>query len=78
MKQMAALLYLVRFLIPTDQSTIIFTATRHHSEFIHALLTRIHVSSTVVYGSMDQDARSNNLRSELWTYNGSYSLSINI
>jgi hypothetical protein len=33
----AALLYLVRTLIPAGQLSIIFTATRHHSEFLHAL-----------------------------------------
>lgn len=58
----AALLYLVRTLIPDDQLTIIFCATKHHSEFIHALLNKVGIKSTVVYGSMDQDARSNNLR----------------
>lgn len=62
MMQIAGLLYIVRTLLPADQLTIIFTATRHHSEFLHALFTRIGISSTVVYGSMDQDARSNNLR----------------
>ena len=35
--QLAALLYLVRRLIPADQLTIVFTATKHHSEFLHAL-----------------------------------------
>jgi len=59
----AAFLYLVRRIIPADQMTIVFTATRHHSEFVHALLTHIGISSTLVYGSMDQDARNANLRS---------------
>ena len=58
----AALLYLVRAIIPADQMTIVFTATRHHSEFVHALFTRIGLSSTIVYGTMDQDARSSNLK----------------
>ena len=62
-EKVAALLYLVRTVIPPDQQTIVFTATRHHSEFIHALLKQIGVKSTLVYGSMDQDARSANLNS---------------
>ena len=36
-EKVPALLYLVRKIIPRDQLTIIFTATRHHSEFLHAL-----------------------------------------
>lgn len=61
-EKMAALMYLVRRIIPSDQMTIIFTATRHHSELVHALLQRVGVRSTLVYGSMDMDARSANLR----------------
>ena len=37
LSQVAALLYLVRTLIPPNQLSIVFTATRHHSEFLHAL-----------------------------------------
>ena len=61
-EKVAALLYLVRTIIPDDQLTIIFCATKHHSEFLHSLLNKVGVRSTVVYGSMDQDARTNNLR----------------
>ena len=61
-EKVAALLYLVRTMIPDDQLTIIFCATKHHSEFLHSLLNKVGVRSTVVYGSMDQDARTNNLR----------------
>lgn len=62
-EKIAAFLYLVRMVIPDDQLTIVFTATRHHSELLHALLTRISVTSTLVYGTMDQDQRSANLKS---------------
>lgn len=61
-EKISALLYLVRRIIPSDQQTIIFTATRHHSEFIHHLLDRVGVKSTLVYGTMDQESRSNNLK----------------
>lgn len=36
--KVSALLYLVRRVIPADHLTIIFTATRHHSEFLYHLL----------------------------------------
>lgn len=62
-EKLAALLYLVRNIIPSNQQTIIFTATRHHSELLHAVFEKIGVSSTMVYGSMDQDARTSNLKS---------------
>lgn len=61
-EKMAAFLYLVRKIIPENQMTIVFAATRHHSELIHAMLERIGVSSTIVYGTMDQDARSQHLK----------------
>jgi len=61
-EKIAAFLYLVQKIIPATQVTIVFTATRHHSELIHALLERIGISSTMVYGTMDQDARSMHLK----------------
>ena len=60
-EKIAALLYLARRIIPASHQTIVFTATRHHSEFLHLLFERIGISSTVVYGSMDQVARTHNL-----------------
>ncbi len=61
-EKIAALLYLVRMIIPKDHMTIVFTATRHHSEYVHSLFQMIGVSSTIVYGTMDQDLRSSNLK----------------
>lgn len=61
-EKLAALFYIVNMLIPAGQQTIIFTATRHHSELINSLLIQIGKSSTVIYGSMDQDARNANLK----------------
>lgn len=36
---------------------IIFTATRHHVEFLNELLTHSGLAPSVVYGTMDQTAR---------------------
>jgi ATP-dependent RNA helicase DDX54/DBP10 len=61
-EKMAGLIYLVRKIIPATDMTIVFTATKHHSEYVHALFQKLGVTSTIVYGTMDQDARSSNLK----------------
>lgn len=50
----AALLWLLQEVIPEGSPTLIFTATRHHVEFLHTLLTREGLRSACVYGQMDQ------------------------
>jgi ATP-dependent RNA helicase DDX54/DBP10 len=42
---------------PTEHSTIIFTATKHHVEYIASLLRLCGYSVSYVYGSLDQTAR---------------------
>ncbi|KAL2267666.1 hypothetical protein VTJ83DRAFT_4943 [Remersonia thermophila] len=42
---------------PTEHSTIIFTATKHHVEYIANLLRHAGFSVSYVYGSLDQTAR---------------------
>ncbi|KAL4439981.1 hypothetical protein ABPG75_002982 [Micractinium tetrahymenae] len=53
----AALLFLLREVIPLDQLTIVFTSTRHHVEFLQALLEKEGIEAACVHGSMDQAAR---------------------
>jgi ATP-dependent RNA helicase DDX54/DBP10 len=60
-EKMGALLYLCQNIIPKEQLTIIFTATRHHSELIHLLFNKLSITSTLIYGTMDQEVRSQNL-----------------
>lgn len=50
----AALLWLLQEAIAEGSPTLIFTATRHHVEFLHTLLTREGIKSACVYGQMDQ------------------------
>ncbi|GAB4823750.1 hypothetical protein N2152v2_010796 [Parachlorella kessleri] len=57
----AALLYLARELIPAGQPTIVFVSTRHHVDFLHALLARAGIQAACVYGTMDQAARKINV-----------------
>ncbi|KOS17549.1 ATP-dependent RNA helicase DBP10 [Escovopsis weberi] len=42
---------------PTEHSTIIFTATKHHVEYIANLLMQAGFATSYVYGSLDQLAR---------------------
>ncbi|KUI56896.1 ATP-dependent RNA helicase DBP10 [Cytospora mali] len=42
---------------PTEHSTIVFTATKHHVEYLSALLREQGFTVSYVYGSLDQTAR---------------------
>jgi ATP-dependent RNA helicase DDX54/DBP10 len=53
----ACLLYLLRHVIPQDQQTVVFAATKHHVEYLNQLLIDNGFSSTFIYGSLDQAAR---------------------
>ncbi|KAF5837577.1 putative ATP-dependent RNA-helicase [Dunaliella salina] len=56
-EKMAALLYLVREVIPSNQLTLVFAATRHHVDYIAALMAREGIPAAYAYGTMDQTAR---------------------
>ncbi|KAH0722151.1 hypothetical protein KY289_005195 [Solanum tuberosum] len=53
----AALLYLIREQITSDQQTIVFVSTKYHVEFLNILLREEGVEASVCYGDMDHDAR---------------------
>ncbi|KAM7253372.1 hypothetical protein ACFE04_025990 [Oxalis oulophora] len=53
----AALLYLVREHISSDEQTLIFVATKHHVEFLNILFREEGIVPSLCYGDMDQDAR---------------------
>ncbi|KAH6659367.1 P-loop containing nucleoside triphosphate hydrolase protein [Truncatella angustata] len=42
---------------PTEHSTIVFTATKHHVEYLQALLNQAGYAVSYVYGALDQTAR---------------------
>ncbi|KAI5920187.1 P-loop containing nucleoside triphosphate hydrolase protein [Camillea tinctor] len=44
---------------PTEYSTIVFTATQHHCQYLQSLLERAGYAVSYVYGSLDQTARKN-------------------
>lgn len=53
----AALLYLIREQITSDQQTIVFVSTKYHVEFLNILLREEGIEASVCYGDMDHDAR---------------------
>ncbi|GMF44770.1 unnamed protein product [Phytophthora fragariaefolia] len=57
----ALFLYMVREFLPKGEQTIVFAATRHHVEFLHALLAANRIEASCAYGDMDQASRKINL-----------------
>jgi len=56
----ACLLYLLKEVIPADQQTVIFAATRHHVEYLQVLLELADVPATYIYSNLDPAARKIN------------------
>jgi ATP-dependent RNA helicase DDX54/DBP10 len=53
----AALLYLIREQIGSDEQSLIFVSTKHHVEFLNVLFREDGIEPSVCYGDMDQEAR---------------------
>ncbi|KAJ6774142.1 ATP-DEPENDENT RNA HELICASE RHLE-RELATED [Salix purpurea] len=53
----AALIYMIRDHISSDEQTLIFVSTKHHAEFLNVLFREEGIQTSVCYGDMDQDAR---------------------
>lgn len=53
------LLLLNRIITDRKQLTVIFTATKHHVEYLQELFLAFNLPCTYIYGSMDQVARKN-------------------
>lgn len=63
-EKMSALVHLITEVIPKDDLTIIFAATKHHVEYVKdLLLARANIKCSAIFGSMDQFARQSNLDS---------------
>ncbi|OHT14487.1 DEAD/DEAH box helicase family protein [Tritrichomonas foetus] len=43
------------------KSSLVFVGTRHHAEFLSALMTDMGIKSACIYGQMDQDERNSSL-----------------
>eukprot|EP01096_Ripella_sp_DP13-Kostka_P016650 TRINITY_DN8178_c0_g1_i1.p1 TRINITY_DN8178_c0_g1~~TRINITY_DN8178_c0_g1_i1.p1 ORF type:complete len:902 (+),score=445.68 TRINITY_DN8178_c0_g1_i1:148-2706(+) len=57
----ASLLYLLTDFLQPMKPTIVFVATKHHVEFISELLQRNNITSSVIFGTMDQSLRTYNV-----------------
>ena len=57
----AALVWVLRHVIPEGQQAIVFASTRHHVELLTALLGACGLDALPVYGKMDMSARTANL-----------------
>ena len=57
----AALVYLLMNKIKEGEQTIVFASTKHHVEYLNELLSKLEMSCTLAYGSLDQLARNQNL-----------------
>ncbi|KAK9505142.1 hypothetical protein O3M35_009264 [Rhynocoris fuscipes] len=57
----AALLCLLKHVVKKDALTIIFAATKHHVEYLHALLDKSGIQNTYVYSDLDPSARKINV-----------------
>ena len=55
------LLHLLQSVIPSQEKTIIFVATKHHVEYLGELLSSLSFPNLGVYGGMDQEARTNSI-----------------
>lgn len=60
-EKLAALIYLAREQIRSDEQTLIFVSTKHHVEFLNILFREEGIEPSVCYGEMDQDARKINI-----------------
>jgi len=54
------LIYLLQKFIPAKEHCLIFVQTRHHVEYVSAILNDIGVSNVIVFGSMEQVTRNKN------------------
>lgn len=56
----AALLCLLKHVIPDKAMTIVFAATKYHVEYVHKILGLAGISSTYIYSDLDPTARKIN------------------
>jgi ATP-dependent RNA helicase DDX54/DBP10 len=56
-EKLAAAVSVLRRLHENGKSTVMFVATKHHVEFFGDLLQQLGLTVAIVYGSMDQEAR---------------------
>ncbi|KAJ8957599.1 hypothetical protein NQ314_006525 [Rhamnusium bicolor] len=59
-EKLAALLVLLKTYIDSNQQTVVFSATKHHVEYLHMVMDHIGISNTYIYSNLDPSARKIN------------------
>uniref|UniRef100_UPI00358E29C2 ATP-dependent RNA helicase DDX54 n=1 Tax=Myxine glutinosa TaxID=7769 RepID=UPI00358E29C2 len=57
----AVLLWLLRIVVRPHEQTVIFTATKHHVEYLRELVERAGIPCSYIYSALDQTARKINI-----------------
>uniref|UniRef100_A0A8C4QEB3 ATP-dependent RNA helicase DDX54 n=1 Tax=Eptatretus burgeri TaxID=7764 RepID=A0A8C4QEB3_EPTBU len=57
----AVLLWLLRVVVRPHEQTVIFTATKHHVEYLRELVERAGIPCSYIYSTLDQTARKINI-----------------
>lgn len=59
--KLSVLLYLLKSVIHRDDSTVVFVPTRHHVEYVRAVLSADLIDSTFVFSALEQKLRNENV-----------------
>ena len=59
--KLSVLLYLLKSVIHRDDSTVVFVPTRHHVEYVRAVLSADLIESTFVFSALEQKLRNENV-----------------
>ncbi|GLH10036.1 Eukaryotic initiation factor 4A-III [Gryllus bimaculatus] len=59
-EKIAALLSLLKHVIPSNSQTVVFAATKHHVEYLKMVLDLADISNCCIYSTMDASARKIN------------------
>jgi superfamily II DNA/RNA helicase len=57
----AALMFILRTVLPKSQQAIVFVSTRHHVDFLVLLLQHAGIETTGIYGQMEAESRIENI-----------------
>lgn len=59
-ERLATLVVLIKYVIPKDGQVVVFAATQHHVELLAAVLTKVGITNSYIYSSLDPSARKIN------------------
>eukprot|EP00794_Sanderia_malayensis_P012048 gene12048-13291_t len=59
--KLALLLYILQNVIKSGEQTVVFVATKHHVEYVTAILEKAGIECSLIYSALDQTARKINV-----------------